>query len=70
MYTHTFEIVIDGINVEGEISFNANEPPKVKFNNPPEMSLHELHHTVEMLEGFNRTCASCGTIHKIELIKK
>jgi hypothetical protein len=70
MYTHTFEIIINGMNVEGEMHFGDGGVPKVKFNNPFEMTMHELNHLVELLTVFNRTCAECGEITKIEIVKK
>jgi hypothetical protein len=70
MYTHTFEIKIDGIDVEGEVSFDTGQPPKIKFNEGFETTFVEMRHIVEILEHFRRTCDDCGIIDRVEIIKK
>jgi hypothetical protein len=70
MYTHTFEIIFDHVNIQGEVTFANGGTPKIKFNDGYEMEVHEWEHVLELISGLNRTCAECGQITKIEIVKK
>lgn len=70
MYTHTFEIIFDSVNIQGEISFANGQKPRIKFNDAYEMEVHEWEHVLDLITNLNRTCAECGEITKIEIVKK
>ena len=69
-YTHTFQISIEGINVEGEMSFNGGEAAKFKTSASEEMTIlqhRKIQDFFEKIVNFHNTCAE---ISKIEIVKK
>jgi len=67
--THTFEIKINGFNVEGEISFLDDGQTMVKINNSVEMPLEDLKQFGKFLPYIEVMCRDYGTIEKIEIVK-
>lgn len=72
MYTHTFEIQIDGVNIGGEINFNSGNEPMVKIINGEdiEMKLKEFQTLDEIFRSMQECYRKVGDITKIELNKK
>jgi len=70
-YTHTFEIIInDDIDIQGELSFDNNEPPRVKTQSSMDIPLEELKKVVHFFEQLVHLYQATGEIKKIELVKK
>jgi hypothetical protein len=69
MYTHTFEFIIDGINVSGEISFNSGKP-KFKTDSIDELTIKQHAGIQRMFEYLVSCYTNLGDIQKIEVIKK
>ena len=71
MYTHTFEIITDdGIEIEGEISFNHGEPAHFKTSSGEEMTVAQHGKVQKLLEQLTSFYSGCGDIEKLEVIKK
>lgn len=69
-YTHDFEIKVDGITIEGEMSFGNGEEPKFKTTSGEEMTISQhgyIQNLMHELEVFSKSCAE---IEKIEVTKK
>lgn len=70
MYTHDFEIDIDGIQISGEINFGDGEEAKFRTIGGEEMTVAQ-HGRVQMLfETLVRACKTCGEIQTFEINKK
>jgi len=69
MHTHTFEIAVNGISINGEMNFNSGNVPGVKFNSAFEMEMKEFDSMNEFLKQLQKIC-KCGEIKKIEILKK
>ena len=67
MYTHTFEVIFDSQNISGEIEFNGDQEPCLKFNNTIELPLRHLSETIKLLNNINMFHHIIGEIEKIEI---
>lgn len=72
MYTHDFEIKIDGIEVRGELFFGEGETETtIKCDDAQEMTLHQRQKVQRLFEVFDEMTKSCDhQIDTIELKKK
>lgn len=69
-YTHTFEFVVDGINTEGEVSYNGGGEPRFKTNNPEELTINQHGGIQHLHETFVNIFKKYGEIEKIVVEKK
>ena len=69
-YTHTFEITVNGISIEGEINFDKFVDSGFKTSLGEEMSVVQHGQIQAFLESVERLSNSCGEITKIEIVKK
>jgi hypothetical protein len=68
--THTYQIIADGINAQGEINIGNGEAAKVKSETVDNMTLkqhQEIQNFFNFLIRFNKTCKN---LTKIEINKK
>lgn len=71
MFTHNFEIKIDGIEITGEIYFNHGEEVKFKTNQGEELTLSQHAKVQRLFELFTDMSKCCEQeIEKIELVRK
>ena len=71
VYTHDFEIMIDGISIEGEIKFGKNPHESLFTTHSGEtMTIAQHGHVQKLLESLIDFCGCCGQIDKIEVTKK
>lgn len=71
MYTHTFEVRIGDIVIEGEISFNGEGKPMYKLTDGnDEMQIGQHQQMAMLFEQIYILCKKCGEITKIEIKKK
>jgi len=71
VYTHNFEIKIDGISLEGEICFGVGSTASAfKTNDGEEMTVEQHGLVQEFLEELNRIAIKFPLINKIEITKK
>ena len=68
MYTHTFEIVMDGVNIVGEIQFKGK--PSFRTEAGEEMTIQQHGVLQSLLEVMGRIANCCDDIDKIEVVKK
>lgn len=66
-YTHDFEIKINGIDIEGEISIDAGAKPRIKYMNSPEMNLEAWTIFNALFTKFVYIAHKCGPIERIEI---
>jgi hypothetical protein len=69
-YTHTFEIIVNGINIQGDINFDQFIDSHFKTSLGEEMSVVQHGQIQSFLEAVERLSYSCGEITKIEIVKK
>ena len=69
MYTHDFEIKVDGIIIEGEIKFNGNEA-SFKTTSGEEMTVRQHGQFQKVLEALCKFDENCADIDKVEIVKK
>jgi hypothetical protein len=70
MLTHTFELEMNGVNVHGELNFNGGSTPRIKFDSSFEVEIKELSSIEKFIKELQILCRDCGTINKIEIVKK
>jgi hypothetical protein len=69
--THTFEIIVSGFSIQGEISFRGGLGPTITTNKKPTgMRLKDWKRTGKILDSFAVMCKDYGEIQKIEIVKK
>ena len=66
-YTHNFQIQINGVDVEGELSFNSGEPARVKYFNSPEMDVDEWSVFTELFQKLCNIYARFGALTTFEI---
>lgn len=69
-YTHTLEIIVNGMNITGELSFQNDHPARIKIEGDIDMETVELKNLVDFITNIQHMCARCGEIQKIEIKKK
>lgn len=69
MYTHTFELVLNGCRLEGEVSFN--DEVKMKYNDAPELTLEQFERINIFFKAVKQLNAvACQNLVKIEISEK
>lgn len=66
-YTHTFEIIIAGQTIEGEVSWDSGTDVHVKINDGLEICIDKLKDIINIFDVLAKTCKDCGVIQKFEL---
>lgn len=67
-YSHTFEIIMNGIDIVGEIQFKGK--PSFRTESGEEMTIAQ-HGTLQtLLEVLGRISKCCDDIDKIEIVRK
>jgi hypothetical protein len=69
-YTHTFELDVNGSDLQGELKFDSGVDAAIKFDAAPEMPVVELKQFTMFIEQIVNICSQCGDIQKIEINKK
>lgn len=69
-YTHTVEIIVNGINIVGELSFDGGTPPKLSTESDLDIKLDDLKAVHTLLDSIVTLYEGCGVIEKIEVVKK
>ncbi len=69
-YTHNFEVNVAGfVMVEGQISFNGGEVPRVHINTELDMKVVEYNQLGQFLQTVCDFHGNVGTINKIVIEK-
>ena len=69
MYTHTFEIELNGYLLEGEISFG--DDVEIKYNVSPELSLAQMERINIFFRAINQLNFVGGrAVSRIEIVEK
>lgn len=68
--THTFEVEINGFNLDGEVDLNAVGVPEICTENPINLSLPKYKALGELLLFCFNLTKGFGEIQKIEITKK
>ena len=71
MGSHTYEIHVNGINWQGEVSWDGGQDIQVSTDSAiPETNIKEWQKVVSFFKQIGAVCAECGEIQKIEIVKK
>ena len=70
VYTHNFEVKIDGIVIEGEILFDHGHKTAIKTTSGEEMTVKQHGLFQNLLENLAKFHCDCAGIEKIEVLKK
>ena len=68
-YTHTIELSLDGVRIQGEIDLDITDP-MVKIEGDVEMSVSERAKIQQILERIVGCHKELGKINKIEIVPK
>ena len=69
MYTHTFEIEVNGYTLEGDVSFS--DTVEIKYDTPPELTLAQMERINLLFRSIQQLNCVCGpNVKKIEIIEK
>lgn len=69
-YTHTFQIEVNSVDIDGELSFNGGKP-QIKIMSPVEVPIGELDALNEFIKSLHRLYDRCNEhIGKIEITEK
>ena len=70
-YTHTIHLKINGIDIEGEMSFNGSTDPQIKITTQDvEMKISRFNRVGSFLNQVIDLSKACGDVGKIEILKK
>ncbi len=69
-FTHTFQIKINGIDIEGELSFNGGVAPRVSIDSSIDLKLTEYKAIGGFLDRLHNLHDVYGVIDTIEILKK
>lgn len=68
--THTYEIELESLSLEGEMSFNGGGSAQISASGVIDKTLPQYKSLIKLWSLFNELCKDYGPITKIEIVDK